>query len=185
MKRNKTLLCLLIATAFIIPLFGGNAVSDSRAQKIYHFNDYDTNEAWETNPQYMVDGDPDTYASTTDDTKKQRCNETNCSGTDLGGIIRVEIRTKGYYSGGERDICLTPWFTGTEEGDDHIFDAPDQTGLNRWSDWFDITDDSNSHTFWNWTYIDSLDVKVKPSGSGTPFTLYCSIVEIRVTYNPE
>lgn len=187
MKKNtiKTIMCLLIATAFIMPLIGNNVVSERLDTKNYYFNNYDIREKWETNWAYMVDGNTNNYASTVSDTAVELCNESNCSGTDYGDIILVEIRAFGYYTGDDRDIVLRPVFGGTLDGDNHIYNVSYQAGNASYSEWFDITDDTNSHTYWTWTNVADLDCDVATYGAGLPFTLYCSIVEIQVTYIPD
>ena len=51
-----------------------------------------------------------------------------------------------------------------------------------WSDWFDVTDDTNSHSYWTWREVDRLDVNVSLGLGMTGFTVYVSQVEIKVTY---
>ena len=186
-NKQRTILCLLIATVFLMPLTGNTACA-SEESCIYHFNSYDDSElggeAWETNPWYMVDGNPNTYASTTIERDIELLNGNNCRPEGPFVITMVEIRARGYYTGDARDIILRPVFGGTLDGNNHYFSPPEGLENASWSDWFDITDDPNSHTWWNWTDVQNLDCDVE-SGfdpSGGPFTLYCSLVEIRVTF---
>lgn len=185
MERKKILLCLLIATAFVIPLLGNTALSEDRSTEIvwFYFDDYDHfYECW-SGPGEMVDGDPDDYAFTTTDGDEELCNANNCSGSGSGTITGVEIAAKGYYTGSYRDIILCPVFSGSDEGDDHIFDdVPEGIGNADWSDWFDITDDDNTHEWWTWSNVQELDVMVTAGTGGTAFALFCSMVKIRVTY---
>jgi hypothetical protein len=176
MKRSigKTLFCLVVATVFLLPLMSNTACA---SEITFYFNDYD--EGWETNPGNMIDGNENTYASTTDSTDIEWLNGNTCTGTELGTISLVEIRVKGNWSGAERDIILQPIFGGTLPGDYHIFDASSYAS---WSRWFDITDDNNSYDWWTWRYVDNLECKVIVGGGSSGFTLYCSKVEIRVTY---
>jgi hypothetical protein len=151
----------------------------------YYFNSYDNlplGEAWSTNPGYMVDGSTSNHASTSTDGDVELCIDNNCSGTDLGTIINVELRVKSYYSGSQRDTILRPVFGGTSDGADHNYQT---SAIDAWSQWFDITNDPFAPQSWSWSDVDSLDCDVVaenvPSG---PFTLYCSKVEIRVGYIP-
>jgi hypothetical protein len=89
----------------------------------------------------------------------------------------VEVRCHGKRSGSglsAPDIVLQPL------GANHVFTP---TATANWSSWYDITNDPAAPNPWTWTGVDNLDceveAKVQPS-----YTLYCSKVEIRVTYTP-
>jgi len=183
-KRKKTLLCLLIVTAFIIPLIGNSALSEERSTEKtvwFYFDNYDQFHFYWSDPGEMVDGDPDDYAFTTTDGQEELCNSINCSGYGSGTIMGVDIAVKGYYTRSYRDIILQPRFGEDLWGDNHIFDdVPANSG--DWSDWFDVTDDNNTHEWWTWSNVQDLDVKVIAGTDGTAFDLFCSMVKIRVTY---
>jgi hypothetical protein len=147
----------------------------------YFFNSYNTGEAWATNPGYMVDGSTSTYASTTTNGDVELCNGNNCSGSDLGDIVKVELRVYGYYTSTQRDIILTPVFDGTTHGSHYTYIT---TTTPSWSRWFDITDDPWTPQTWSWTDVDNLDCDVEAKSGLGFFTLYCSKVEMRVTYIP-
>jgi hypothetical protein len=153
------------------------------SETTYYFNSYSIGETWATNPSYMVDGSTSTYASTTVNGDVELCNGNNCSGLNLGNIIKVELRVYGYgyYSGIQRDIILRPVFGGTTDGLNYYY----STGLSPdWSRWFDITSDPSKPLAWSWTDVDNLDCDVEAESSVGFFTLYCSKVEMRVTYIP-
>ena len=59
--KTRTILCLLTAAFFIIPL-AGNTVSAE--ELTYYFDDYNPFVCWPNNPGYMVDGSLSTFAST-------------------------------------------------------------------------------------------------------------------------
>lgn len=103
----------------------------------------------------------------------------NTCADSLGAIIKVEIR--GYCS--EEDVygqmTLTPVFTAGD-GDAHNHDWPGVISGGGWSDWFDITTDTNAPSPWTWTAVQSLGCKATTVGDGTD---YCYKVEIRVTYS--
>jgi len=145
----------------------------------YYFNSYSIGETWVTNPSYMVDGSTSTYASTNIGGDVELCNGNNCSGSDLGYIVKVELRVFGYYSGSQRDIILRPVFGGTMDGFNYSYSTGSSPA---WSRWFDITTETG--TPWNWTKIHNLDCDVEAKSGFGFFTLYCSKVEIRVTYIP-
>jgi hypothetical protein len=153
------------------------------SEAVYYFNGYDSVgvDRWETNPGNMVDGNSSTYASTTIDGDIQLCNTNTCNGSD-GTISKVELRCYGYYSGDQRDTILRPVFSGISDGDNHNFVTPPAVG--EWSQWFDITSDTNAPSTWIWNDVSDLDCDVEAGSMGMfPFTLYCSKVEVRVTYN--
>ncbi len=175
----RPIVCLLVATVFLIPLMGSTALG-AESTVTYYFDSYDTNVAWETNPQYMVDGNLGTFAETTIDGDVELLDGNTCPGTNLGTITKVELRTYGKYTGSQHDIILVPVFGGSSDGDEYSFATP---RFAMFSEWFDITNDDNAPATWNWNHIVTLDCKViAENNPGGSFTLYCSIVQIRVTY---
>jgi len=148
---------------------------------VYYFNSYDILENWATNPDNMVDGSISNYASTTSDGDVELCKSNTCPGDDLGFISKVELRAYGYKSGGIPNIILRPVFEGSEDGANHTFQPP--IGSGDWSSWFDITGDPENEEQWIWGDIVGLDCDVE-SYIPLAATLYCSKVEVRVTYNP-
>jgi len=155
-------------------------------QVIYYFDSYDDSpygEAWAAFPGYMVDGSISNSASTTSNGDVELCTGNNCSGTDLGTILNVALRVKSYYSGYQRDTILRPVFGGTNDGADHHYQT---VVIDTWSQWFDITYDPFAPQSWTWSDVDNLDCDVVAENDpyAPPFTLYCSKVEIRVSYVP-
>jgi hypothetical protein len=150
------------------------------SEATFYFNDYVVMaEEWATNPSYMVDGITSNYASTFIDGDVELCNNNTCDGEDLGIISKVELRCYGYYSSGQRDIILRPIFGG-KDGDNHNFVTTTSAG---WSQWFDITSDTNAPPgLWTWNDVKDLDCDVEAESDIGMFTLYCSKVEIRITY---
>ena len=155
-------------------------------QVTYYFDSYDDShlgEAWTTNPEYMVDGNPSNTASTTVDGDVELCNENECSGNDIGTISMVELRVSSYYTCSQRETILRPVFGGTTDGIDCRYQTPSGVGP-VWSPWFDITHDPFAPQTWSWTDVDNLDCDVEVGFDMLGFTLYCSKLEIRVTYTP-
>jgi hypothetical protein len=181
MKRTltRTLVAFMIFTSFLLPIIGNTVMSNDRSERTFYFDEHHSIRKWETNWGSMVDGDPDTYASTTIVDDEQLLTENTCLGTESGTITKVEIRAKGNWSGAERDIILQPLFSGFLLGDINTFDANETVD---WSPWFVISDDTNSHTWWTWGNVNDLDCIVKVGGGSSGFTVYCSIVQIRVSY---
>ena len=148
-------------------------------QKKYIFNGYDNNEAWSTNPGYMVNGNIYLFSTTTVNADVELCNNDNCSGVNFGPISKVEIRAYGYRNGGG-SLKLRPVFSGGD-GDDHVFSL---SMWAQWSTWYDITNDTNAPSSWTWNDVKNLDCDVESVIDGLPwYTVACSQVEIRVTYS--
>jgi hypothetical protein len=149
-------------------------------QTTYFFDGYNVSEAWTFNPENMVDGNENNYASVITSGTVELCNNNTCNGTYLGSISKVELRLKGYRDGLPSDIILRPVYNGTTEKNNYTFNAP--SGTSNWSEWFEIP--SQSGKGWTWSEIKNLDCDVESDCIfGDRFTLYCSKVEIRVTYN--
>jgi hypothetical protein len=143
----------------------------------FYFNSYDTIRGWTNNPEKMVDGNTSNYASETIDRTFEICDGNTCYGLDRGPISKVEIRAFGKYSGTMgppvHDIILKAM------GGNHFY-SPSTTGA--WSNWYDITNNPEAPNQWTWNDIKDLNVDVEASIGGI-FTMYCSKVEIQVTYN--
>ena len=151
---------------------------------VFYFNSYDSGfpgEFWLTNPGYMVDGNESTFASTNINDDVELLVNNSCNKSSYGTIVKVELRCKGYrsgFGGGSKNIVLRPVFVGGD-GNNHSFSAGTVAA---WSSWFNITGDMNAPGAWSWTDVDFLDVDVE-SDLSSGYTLYCSKVEVRVTYN--
>ena len=183
MKKSKTMLCVLMATIFLLPLMGNTAMGTTYT---YHFNSHDQNIKWATNPGYMVDGNESTYASTTIDGDVQLCDDNSYSGPPPSmAITKVEISVKAYTTGGfalrGNNVTLTPIFGGTTRGDDYVYELT-SGDPGQWSQWFDITNDpaGPGANNWTWSDIDNLDMDVR-AGLAVGGTLYCSMIKIQVT----
>lgn len=153
------------------------------SEVVYYFNSYDTGEAWPGNPGNMVDGNISTYASVNNamgPSYVELCDRNTCPRfCDLGTISKIELRVRGYHSGSQRDIILRPVYGGTEDGDNHTFQA---NIFPQWSSWFDITPIAMPQGAWD--DIRDLDCDVEAEDDFGFWTLYCSKVELRVTYTP-
>ncbi len=149
----------------------------------FYFNRGSDAETWETNYNLIYDGDENLYGRTRALTDVQLLTGNNCSGEDLGPISTVEIRTKGYYVTNAQNIILRPVFGGSKDGDNHAFVC---SAAGEWSEWFDITSDTNapSDGKWTWGDVKALCCDVQSGSDVVSFTLYCSMVQIQVTYTP-
>jgi hypothetical protein len=180
MKINirKTLFCTAVLAIFVLPIMGNTACA---SENTYYFDGHHINEKWDNNPDNMDDGDPDTYASTTEDDAAQLLNSNTCTGTESGTITGVFIRAKAYYTGAPRQVVLQPVFIGGE-GDEHAFYPEFGEPHANWSDWFNITNDTNAYSYWTWRDVPFLQCNVTLGDGETGYTLYVSKVEIKVEY---
>jgi len=176
-NKQRTILCVLIATVFLMPLMGNTA---SASDETYDFNSY-TGDGWEHTPGDMVDGSENTFAGT-EVSATQLCDDNSYSSGEPGTITKVEIRAKASYSINQAHLILQPIFDG-ENGAEYNFTNPPEHPDAGWSDWFDITTDNSAPRVWTWTNISNLDCNVTARYAGS-FELHCSIVQLRVTYTP-
>ncbi len=118
-------------------------------------------EEWTSDPTYMADGvitDP-YYAETSTDGDIELLDGNTCEATDIGKITKVELRAYGQVSETTNTIKARPVFGGGD-GDDHNLSNGIAAG---WSDYIDITDDTNAPAAWTWALIDSLDCDMESS----------------------
>lgn len=165
----------------------------------YYFDSFDTDGlrlAWETVPANMVDGLSTTPALTYINNRIQwlDTNTAVLQMDDKKPIIKVEIRA---YSGtaipaalcGPLFQYLRPVFIAGQ-GDTHSFNptypAPGSSGdsVPNWSQWFNITTDTNAPATWTWADVIALDMDtwMVRTICGDPNGCYCFKVEIRVTW---
>jgi hypothetical protein len=148
----------------------------------YYFNNYDTGNAWSTNPANMVDSNTGTYASTNTDTQVEKLTSNTNSGTNLGTITKVEIRVHGFQDNDTNGyVTLTPVFSGLSNGSGHNFNLPKDTG--DWSGYTDITTDPNAPSTWSWADVQNLNLDIAWNVNGTSNTASVSRIDIRVTYD--
>lgn len=150
----------------------------------YYFNSVSAVEYWQFNSANMKDGNENTYSSEKINHDVSLLTANTCDGTNLGTITKVEIRAKTCYIStlGTGTVLLRPVFAGGD-GTDHDCLSPPDTGA--WSQWFDITTDTNAPSPWTWGAVKGLDCDVETDiGAGMGIYVYCSKVDIRVTYTP-
>jgi PKD repeat protein len=152
------------------------------SQVTYYYTSYNVYEAWDGNPENMVDGSTETFASTHTNEDLQVCNGNTCPGSNLGVIQKVELRAHCYKEGEAANITLQPMLE--EDIGQNYTISPG--GEPEWTPWFDITADfghgsSEFSTPWTWEEIKILCCNVQ--SSLIDGMLFCSMVEIRVTYN--
>ena len=127
----------------------------------YYFNAYDiAGQEWDTDPENMVDGSigAGDYATTAVNEQVQLLTANECAGVNLGSISKVEIRAYSAISGGAGQLYLRPKFGGADLGDQHLMN----NYAEGWSNYFDITSDTNAPAWNAWTDIQNLDIVVSP-----------------------
>lgn len=145
------------------------------ADVTYYFINY-ISAVWSL-PDFMIDGDILTYGYTASTGATQVLTGNTCPATDLGTILKVEIRAYGY---GDADdlLQLIPVFAA---GNGDTYGAA--PGVNPvWSSYYDITASTNAPSPWTWAAVQALDVQVIFTKTGKANTMRCAKVEIRVTY---
>ena len=161
----------------------------------FYFDSYNTDGlrlGWEDDPSHMVDGILKTNALTWINNRIQWLDKSTATIQAESSIIRVETRA---YSGvaiagvlcGPLSQYLRPVFTAGQ-GDTHSFHPtyPPVGGgssIPNWSQWFDITNDTNAPGTWAWTDIAALDMDtwMVRTICGDPNGCECYRIELRVT----
>ena len=155
---------------------GGGGGSGSN---IYYFDDYEW-ETWDTSPENVVDGDNTTYGQDNDEGYQMLLNSTNYTGGMSDTISSVEFRL--YWWSNNWDGTwpqMKPSYDGTNGS---VFEDDDQGGGAAWTEWYDITEDTNAPATWTWSDIETLNLYLgmtRPSwGLIRPY-----IIELRVNYS--
>ncbi len=163
--------------------FGTAVVGACRAN--YCYNAYAG--GWETAAVNMTDCNTSSYARTDIDATVQELTahtlESGSAGS--GTITKVEVRYLGAYSNGpgsgsSNQVSVTPVFNGSTDGDVHNPGALSSSAT--WTDWIDITSDTNAPGTWTWADVTNLDLDITASVVGGKAQVYK--VELSVTYTP-
>jgi len=148
-------------------------------QAIFYFNDYDGSEAWTFHPECMANHNLENWDfALTYRENVEHLTGNSYSGCYIGDIKKVELRAYGRLIFGPELIILRPVFSGVNDGDNHIF-TPDTSA--DWSEWFDITYDTNAPSDWSWEDIENLDCDVEAQILEIPAHFHIFSVEIRVS----
>ncbi|GAF72935.1 unnamed protein product, partial [marine sediment metagenome] len=156
-----------------------NNIQVEEAEYTYYYTENGGN-VWQGNPEYFVDGNPDTAASTSSNGRVHDVAVHNGS-QEITGITKVEIRVRGRLS----DISgnyykIYPRFGGSTIGDE--YDITDEMKAGPvWSSWQDITSDSQAPTTWTWQDVVDLDVRIIPTIIHTDYAANGYKVELRCT----
>jgi len=148
------------------------------ATATYYFNHRSSTNAWQYDPNKMVDGDLGTFASTNFTSDLEVCDTNTCDGTNLGTITKVETRAYIKVTGIlASTIAFTPYFGGASDGD---IETMSPVFTEAWAGYYDITADTNAPGSWAWTDVRDLDYKLTAQiASGI---VHVAKVEIKVTY---
>ena len=144
----------------------------------FYFTDYSSN-TW-SNPAYLVDGDEDKYSYTVG-TSTSLLNETNYSDIHYGEIEKVEFRYKTEYWGQHPEDCYVrgiPSFDGLQ-GETRVHNG------DGWTEWYDITNDTNAPTKWYWDNVSTLELYLNGACVDDCIRVFSSMAELRVTHNNE
>ena len=148
----------------------------------YYFNG-SQNPRWNNYDQFD-NGLVTDHAWAGDGTVTHTFNSNSCT-DDFGAITKVELRVLGGAWNGEYndDITLQPVFSGGD-GDDHQLDMYSSSGEGDygWSNYADITTDTNAPSPWTWTGVQNLGCKAKHTVVGSEEYMLGARCEIRVTY---
>ena len=180
--KNKYLIYMVIFTIAVSGLFVTipQVEAYETHNEFFYFNTYDTRNQWETFPALMVDGTTTFFASTTINGDDEIVNNNNCSGSGIGNVLYVYIRAYAYeqQTNPSGYLGLIPR-TASGDGNSHNYKM---TTSASWSQWFDITNDTNMPSDWTFIDIRNLDCHVLAIGvNAVPSnTHYCAKVEIKI-----
>jgi hypothetical protein len=151
----------------------------------YYYSNHDTGTEWAFTPEQMVDGSIGTLAGAIAADSTQLCNAVTLSnGSATGTISKVEIRAYADRVGTPIGFDLRPLFNGSSDGDLHDLIA--SLGIyppSSWSDWLEITDDTNSPGTWEWSDITNMDMNIiflRNAADGPNDVVRCYKIEILV-----
>ena len=139
-----------------------------------------------TNADNIVDDSTSTYGYWDSTSSQQQVLDSH---TGVGDSTRseiitiVELRVYGDENGIISSFSITPDFDGAS-GDLRDLDAENLN--DEWSQWYDITNDTNAPGSWTWEDLATVGVTLEATmtgGSGEPIdTARIYKVELRVTY---
>jgi len=163
--------------------------------EIFYFNSYDAVEKWEDTPERMVDGlmyneSTGLYstAATWISNTVQLCDGNSAPSDRETTITKVEIRAYSVVadSCGTCTAYMRPVFIAGD-GDTHLWYPPGSSEDEvppEWSEWFDITSDTNAPATWTWVDVYNLGVDhwMVKTVCGNPNGCQTARIEIRVTW---
>ncbi len=160
----------------------GNTQSTEK-EIVCHFNSFSF-ETFDIDSNNVIDGNVNTCGQDNDSGESMILSSHNCN-TNLGNIRKVELRFKWAWNNPTQTWAyITPYFNGTSQGS--IYEATGNTGSNlgsggQYTQWWDITEDINAPTDWEWTDLQNLDTGVGLIKNWWGL-MRIYIVELKVTY---
>lgn len=146
-------------------------------------NTFDNGSGYEVTK--IVDSELATFGRDNDDGHYCTLTANSCPGTNLGDITNVSV---GVYWSNNSTLAnikprLTPYFGGSNAGDNHDASVdPTSESTFIWED-FDITSDTNAPETWSWEDVQNLDLRMTTlrttTGRWNP-----AMARIIVTHNP-
>jgi hypothetical protein len=182
--KNRYLIYFIISGLIMGSFYGALIHNNAKAegfyvgQSTYYFSAYDALVKWGINPEYMTDSNEATYARERRNNTAQHLTALNSSFCVDGTIKKVEFRIKGQYSGTNGDIYVKPYLAGLY-GDVNWCGV---TNVYAWSNWIDITTDTNMPSQWTCFDVGALDLYVYSYIKSGITEHFCGQVELRVTY---
>jgi len=147
--------------------------------EVFYYTNYSTSDF--TDPENMVDGNIATYATIVAlgglELYYQVNNTNNVPSSRTETITKVEVRGYNYYTGATGFTGVRPKFPGGDGDWQNLF----PTMVPGWSNWVDVTDDTNAPVTWTWADVTSMDAEIRAQGRNAGDVVYVSKIEIRVT----
>ncbi|MCK4634447.1 MAG: right-handed parallel beta-helix repeat-containing protein [Candidatus Aenigmarchaeota archaeon] len=145
-----------------------------------YFNSSTENSGWE-NTANLVDGSTSTYAQGNETDSIRLDGNTHDSSYEQGyygprNVTDVYLRAYVEHSNSSKNVTLTPRFANSSLGDVHLLSYVSSAG---YTNWVEITDDTNAPSPWTWSELENLDCYVNVS-AGPGFDAQVSIVQIMV-----
>ncbi|MEK6917168.1 MAG: CARDB domain-containing protein [Nanoarchaeota archaeon] len=149
--------------------------------EFYYYNSYNAGIGWKTNPANMVDGDINTYASTSNNGNIQSLLSTSAINTSLGNITKVEFRVYGYYTQAGDEVRITPVFSaGSGDAHNSVIPGPGIANTG-WGPYINITNDTNAPTIWTYNDLINLQADITYYKISQPQDVFVSKIDLRVT----
>ena len=154
----------------------------------FYYDSYDIGYVFDTNPENMVDGDENTYATAhLSNTSQNQLLDSIVGDLKSGTITKVEMRVKCYYSN-RTATTLFFYLEAYLSGSSFSVEVPEITDTSAWSAWLDVslTAEIGEGVISSWEDISNLGAIINTSAAGAvgfrDADVHVSKVEMRVTY---
>lgn len=145
---------------------------------------------WPTNPSNMIDGSTATWAvhQGTGSAGDQVCNSISLESPPGGSPTITKVEIRAYAGKGQSTpdkLAIQPVFSGGNGSEFDLLSAglPVYPSMD-WSNYSDITEDTNAPGTWSWTDITNLEIRALStwSTSGPGDANFIARIDLRVTY---